>query len=563
LVCVGGYAAHTHQNSAPFPFYTEERKCSIYPTCVYSLLVIHFNRMINILVVTSDVPFGELIRQNLEEMGQFHVRVAEDKGSVYYHVREADILLAFLDTCIPEKELHEIGAQLLQANARMRFIVISEAGWHSALEEFSPEEHLSKPYSLPDLREMMDRLFPSPQLPDEAPLPVSHANEPPWLADVTRAAQHLTRLTLETSAQAALITRNDQLWAYAGQLSQSSTHELTETVSRYWDRQKENDLVRFVHLGSTGAEHMLYATRLNGDMVLALIFDAETPFSTIHTQASQLARSLSALPSERQADADQVEDEAPAIHISSILSDIPSPNPQVDQTRVAARRAVRESNPAIPLPFAAHQRFSRESSPAIPFDEMAPTQRSRFSVDDLDETIESAAVTRKNRVQPNQGILDDTGENRPGSGKEPARRIVLEPISPSVYNLDYDCLLIPRFPQHILIGDLSDRLSAWIQETCIAFGWRLEYISVRPDYLLWIVNVPPATSPGYLMRIARQRTSEKIFADFPRFKSENPSGDFWAPGYLLMGGSQPPPVQLIKEFIAQTRQRQGIPPQLR
>jgi hypothetical protein len=60
------------------------------------------------------------------------------------------------------------------------------------------------------------------------------------------------------------------------------------------------------------------------------------------------------------------------------------------------------------------------------------------------------------------------------------------------------------------------------------------------------------------MRIMRQQVSVKIFEDFPRFKKENPSGDFWAPGYLIMGGSHPPPVQIIKEFIAQTRQRQGL-----
>jgi REP element-mobilizing transposase RayT len=122
---------------------------------------------------------------------------------------------------------------------------------------------------------------------------------------------------------------------------------------------------------------------------------------------------------------------------------------------------------------------------------------------------------------------------------------------------------VPRFTLHLLVGDLSVCLSDWVQEICIAFGWRLEYISVRPEHLLWIVNVPPATSPGYLMRILRQHTSEKVFTDFPRFKKENPSGDFWAPGYLMMGGSQPPPVHLIKDFIAQTRQRQGISQALR
>ena len=59
------------------------------------------------------------------------------------------------------------------------------------------------------------------------------------------------------------------------------------------------------------------------------------------------------------------------------------------------------------------------------------------------------------------------------------------------------------------------------------------------------------------MRIIRQQTSEKIFTEFPRLKKENPSGDFWAPGYLIMGGTQPHPAQLVKDYIKQTRTRQG------
>jgi hypothetical protein len=59
------------------------------------------------------------------------------------------------------------------------------------------------------------------------------------------------------------------------------------------------------------------------------------------------------------------------------------------------------------------------------------------------------------------------------------------------------------------------------------------------------------------MRIMRQQTSEKIFSEFVRLKKENPSGDFWAPGYLIMGGTQPHPPQLVRDYIRQTRQRQG------
>ena len=525
----------------------------------------------NLLVVTSDIPFGELIRQNLEEMGRFQVRVVGDKKSAVFGVNDADCPLVFLDTCLAEKDILDIGAQIRRDHPKVRFVVISEAGWHPALDDLSPDDYLSKPFYLPDLQEMMDNLFPAPRSSDAEPASIEAGNEPPWLSDVTRAAQHLTRLTLGSSAQAALITRNDLLWAYAGQLPQSATRELTETVTRYWDRQAQNDLVRFVRLTSTDAEHMLYATRLTKNMVLAMIFDAETPFGTIRTQATQLVHSLSTSPAEKPEAAEQNDDDAPSAPISAILKDIPSPNPSID-LKAAALRSVREPAPPISLSSATPLRFSREPSPAIPMNKHSSTWKDESLVEedelgsaretslepDLEKAVESPTIIRKNRFRNTEPEQDDLGATRPNSPHAPARKIVLEPVSPSYYNLDYTCLLVPRFTHHHLIGDLSENLSDWVPNTCIAYGWRLEYISVRPEYLLWVVSVPPATSPGYLMRILRNDTSEKIFPEFPRFKKENPSGDFWAPGYLIMGGSQPPPAQLIRDFIAQTRQRQGI-----
>ena len=60
------------------------------------------------------------------------------------------------------------------------------------------------------------------------------------------------------------------------------------------------------------------------------------------------------------------------------------------------------------------------------------------------------------------------------------------------------------------------------------------------------------------MRVMRQQTSDKVFTEFPHLRKENPSGDFWAPGYLIMGGTKPHPSQLVKDYIKQIRQRQGI-----
>jgi REP element-mobilizing transposase RayT/DNA-binding response OmpR family regulator len=499
-----------------------------------------------LLIITADVPFGELIRQSLEETGRFIVGMTREQEAAMVYARKFNPALAFLDTSLTENDLLGIGALLRQANPEIIFVVVSEAGWHSALEELFPRDYLSKPFNNPDLMEMMEKFFGSSSTQDTPSLETADTRTDfPWLTDVTRAAQHLTRLTLESSAQAALITRFDQLWAYAGQLPQPAACELAETLSRYWDHHEENDLVRFVRLDSTNAEHMLYATRLAEGMVLALVFDAETPFSTIRTQASQLVHSLSTSPSEESQYENMSGSETNPNSLSTILPGNPALHPLTDipsgsgyDLGASVPGSRKEPSQAIPLPSAGLSHFNRDSSPAARLKSLIET----------DQTQSPSAPH---------------GDSIPGSSKEIARKIVLEPASPAFYNIDYACLLVPRFPQHHMTGDLLDRLGEWMLQICIAYGWRLEDISVQPEYLQWIINVPPAASPDHLMRILRQHTSEKIFTEFPRFKKENPSGEFWAPGYLIMGGSQPPPVQLIKDFIAQTRQRQGIHQQIR
>jgi REP-associated tyrosine transposase len=311
---------------------------------------------------------------------------------------------------------------------------------------------------------------------------------------------------------------------------------------------------------------MLYATRLADDVVLALVFDAETPFSTIRSQAGQLVNRLSTqspetaepslgqrpLPASYDMPTEQFDDSNSDLDIPSIaeiLADIPPPRPE------PRSKSFEQEQDFVPPPSPSRSKqYSHESSPALHASQFDETVE--HVVEDLDATMPSKSRRRPETPvrRPAPGELDET---RPHSITEVAGRVMLEPISPGLYNLTYACLLVPRFSSHYLTGDMADRLSELLPQICIAFGWRLEYLAVRPEYVQWVVNVPPSTSPGYLMRIIRQQTSEKIFTEFTRLKRENPSGDFWAPGYLIMGGTQPHPPQLVKDYIKQTRTRQG------
>jgi len=548
----------------------------------------------NLLLVTADALFGKKLSSNLEQEG-YRVYTAKGKGEAVVRADEQNCSSAFLDLELGEKFVLELGRALRTLNPTVRLFLLSdEDATPPALDDLRPWTSARKLFRTPELLTMLrDNPTPLPK-PTRAtdPSPAIHlaqrpvnqqqANQEPllWLQDVTKAAQHLTRLTLESSAQAALITRNENLWAYAGQLSQSAARELAVTVTRHWDGQKGSDLLRFVRLEATKAEHMLYATRLAEDVVLALVFDAETPFSTIRMQAGQLVNRLSTessaeiaekpaanpnpVPAAQETPTQYTEEEEgdPNLeipNISDILNDVPPPIPSEPMIPLANE----EDWSTRPSPSQPRREYSRESSPAVRVNDLLIANQNDQTVEhvvqDFDATMPSQSRPRPMTPvrRPLGGQTGELDETRPHSITEVAGRVMMEPISPGLYNLTYACLLVPRFSSHYLTGDMSDRLSEWLPNICIAFGWRLEYLAVRPEYVQWVVNVPPSTSPGYLMRIMRTQTSEKIFGEFSRMKKENPSGDFWAPGYLIMGGTQPHPPQLVKDYIKQTRERQG------
>jgi REP element-mobilizing transposase RayT len=144
------------------------------------------------------------------------------------------------------------------------------------------------------------------------------------------------------------------------------------------------------------------------------------------------------------------------------------------------------------------------------------------------------------------------------TGMRDSEVIEIESLQQISYELTYACLLIPRFSDHYLAGDITEDLPRWIKEICISYGWRLGAVMIRPGYLQWVITVPLTTNPAQFMRTTRHLTSQKILEDYPRYKRQNVSGDFWAPGFSVAPGNQFQTEENIHSFIIQTRRNQGI-----
>jgi two-component system response regulator HydG len=348
---------------------------------------------------------------------------------------------------------------------------------------------------------------------------------PPWLEDVDRAAQYLTRLSLETSAVAALLTRGPDVWAYAGELTQAQVQALTGLIAEFWDSEEAGGAIaRFISLPEAETDFMFYGTQVTGGIILSLVFSAETPFGMIRRQAQSLARTLSEIdPSEHVpqpvAEMDVDEDELPEFDFESqgfqlsqdpsiFFSDLDLPPPDPDKSAEA------------PIPSDWVPDRSERADHLAFLDEPAADRG-------LEETLPTP-VTK-------------------AGGPLPASNV----------DLSFSMVLVPRFPEHRLTGRLAELLHRWAERLCLAWDWRADNIEINPAFVAITLTIPPEAAPASVVGQLRDDLSKRVLDEYADFAQDLPSGRFWARGFLLKAGARPMD-EHIHSFILQTRRAQGL-----
>jgi REP element-mobilizing transposase RayT len=534
---------------------------------------------IRVLLATPIDSLGQLIQQALQTDGLYQVDLVDSGDQALQRAQTEPFDVALLDFDVAS-DFVDLVANLRGNCPEAAFIAIPPENdvQPPDVEATLVDAWLSLPFYLPDLLDVLDQVVdrngdedPDPSEPEqpsseEKPRRDSSHPAPAWLQDVNRVAQHLTRLSLESAAPAALITRGSQLWAYAGQLPQLAADELARFVGRNWMR-SDSDLAQFVRLETTDDEYMLYATTLGEDYVLALAFETETSFMEMRSQAGTLARQLSSLPQVEQdsLEEDSASEESPALDdgdVPELPSDwMPREWQPAEGSEGGAQDFLDELLSTIELPMPEAE--SAGETPA----ESQPTEVAVEEGQPQDEepAPQSEASAPVETEAPVEGAPEQFAETRPTRVKEkrPAQKAVsidqfaLKSDSATLHNLTYACVLIPRLPQHHLVGRIAARLTEWMRQFSLAFGWRLEHISVRPTYLHWIAVVPPTASPGVMVDHIRRETSTRIFSEYPRLERENPSGEFWVSDYLVVNGRDAFSHDMVEEFIRHVRSRQG------
>jgi len=384
------------------------------------------------------------------------------------------------------------------------------------------------------------------QLPPEEPTRIEHtpdksATIPPWLKEPAQVEKYLEYLQQDHSAYATLLSIGNTPWTYSEQLTEEQAHGIVKILSEHDEGlQSKGALIRYIRLGGAGSDYLLYATPVIGDINLSMIYNLDTPFNVARRQTHKLSRLLK----EEDPRKLVIKEEKPIIE--KLIS--------VSQE---------EDKPLLPSDWIPAPDVKAEAKEPVIVSASPPPMEEpeRKSVKEPSVTTVPGTSTIPNDWLPKQPkpaahlpFLDQiTTQSKTIREMEPINLIQQEPR----YYLPFTAILLPRFPNHRLAGSLAIQLETWLKELCVAWGWRVDNVEIRSEFLRFTFSLSPDIAPAQAVQNLANNLSSRILNAFPGFMKDLPAGQFWTKSYLLTAGSDVGKDRLAS-FIESTRQEQGL-----
>jgi CheY-like chemotaxis protein len=403
---------------------------------------------------------------------------------------------------------------------------------------------------------------------------------PPWLKEPARVEQQLASLEKEHTAYAILLSIGNTPWTYSENITENQAYGIVRLLSEHDEGlQSKGALIRYIRLSGTGNDYLLYATPVVGDINLSMIFSMDTPFSVARRQTHKLSRLLveqdprkqprvAKKPTiEKSIPMDLVDDE-PLPPSDWIPGSSPSTRPK-ERSIPPAASTVKEEPSIVPAASTVEEEPSAVPAASTVQEEpsVVPTASTVEAEPQAEKVMPSAlAATPQDPPLPDDWLPK---EPRPSSHlpfldqepTQPKETGQLEPINLTQqepkYYLPFTAILLPRFPHHRLTGSLANKLENWLKDLCVAWGWRVDHVDLRSEFLRFTISLSPDVAPAQAVQHLANNLSSRILDAFPGLTDDLPSGQFWTKSYLLTAGSDVGKERLAL-FIETTRKDQGL-----
>ncbi len=128
---------------------------------------------------------------------------------------------------------------------------------------------------------------------DLAPEPLWRRNDDPMLAQM---ALTMTQMMTDLTADATVLTRDNRIVAFSGELPLERLRRLRRLIADDWTAAGNQSRIRFVKLPESGRDYMLYSRASVADHTLTMIFAGSRHLREIRRQGDRMLEALIAAP---------------------------------------------------------------------------------------------------------------------------------------------------------------------------------------------------------------------------------------------------------------------------
>ena len=107
-------------------------------------------------------------------------------------------------------------------------------------------------------------------------------------------------------------------------------------------------------------------------------------------------------------------------------------------------------------------------------------------------------------------------------------------LSHVLWHCQYHLVWTPKYRYRVLSGPVHNEVHNCINIFADHLGCQIVELSIKPDHIHSIINVPPKVSISQLMGTMKGRTAIRVLKQFPQLKQKPYWGNhFWAKGYCV------------------------------
>jgi len=127
--------------------------------------------------------------------------------------------------------------------------------------------------------------------------------------------------------------------------------------------------------------------------------------------------------------------------------------------------------------------------------------------------------------------------------------------SHSVYNLNYHIVLVIKYRQNILIGEVEEFVKEQINSICQRYNWEVLALEVMPDHIHVFLSAEPKYAPLTIGTTLKSILAVEVFRRFSDLKARR----FWVSGLFTdgtyYGSAGSVSTEIIKKYIEEQKDK--------